>query len=219
MGENSPDRCRLVLISPAGGDWQRSADQLANSLAGGDVASVMLWPGDLGETDFQKLCEAVVPTAQEKGVAAIVAGDTRIAGRTGADGYHFGSRAELEAHLRDPNDNMIIGSAGAKNRHEALDIGELRPDYLFFGRFGFDTKPDPHPRNLTLGRWWAGLVEIPCIVMAGSTIESIREVSAIGAEFVAASAAIFTGTLEPGEAVRRANLLLDEQAQKQGEAL
>ena len=66
-----------------------------------------------------------------------------------------------------------------------------RPDYLFFGRFGYDNTPDPHPRNLMLGRWWAEMIEIPCIVLAGSAIESVEPVAATGAEFVALSSAVF----------------------------
>ncbi|MEX0347467.1 MAG: thiamine phosphate synthase [Rhizobiaceae bacterium] len=212
MGGQIPDRCRLVLTSPAGEDWQRSADQIANAVAGGDVASVIFWPAQLGERDFQRLCEVAVPQVQAAGAAAVIAGDRRIAARCAADGVHFDKKEDISEALRGGQDGMIVGAGGAKNRHEALELGELRPDYVFFGRFGFDNKPQPHPRNLALGQWWAELVEIPCIVMAGSVIGSIEEIAATGAEFVAVSAAVFTGTLEPGEAIRRANALLDEKA-------
>ena len=66
----------------------------------------------------------------------------------------------------------MVGAGGAKTRDDALELGEQRPDYLFFGRFGYDNTPEPHPRNLTLGRWWAEMIEIPCIVLAGSTTSS-----------------------------------------------
>ena len=185
------------------------------ALSGGDVAALILWPGDFGQIKFQKCCESVVPMAR----ASDVAGESRIAAVSGADGLHIEDKAELAEHLgRGSRFRIIgaggakIGAGGAKNRYEALELGELRPDYIFFGRFGYDTEPEPHPRNLTLGRWWAELVEIPCIVMAGSTIDSLNAVAAGGAEFAAASAAIFTGRLGPDEAVRRANRLLDENA-------
>lgn len=212
MGRQIPERCRLVLISPAGDDWQRSADQIASAIAGGDVASVLFWPAALGERDFQQLCEVAIPQVQTAGAAAVIAGDTRIAARAGADGLHFDKKEDISDVSRGNQEDMIVGAGGAKNRHEALELGELRPDYVFFGRFGFDNKPEPHPRNLALGQWWAELVEIPCIVMAGSVIDSIEKVAATGAEFAAVSAAVFTGTLEPHEAVRRANALLDERA-------
>ncbi|MEZ5812451.1 MAG: thiamine phosphate synthase [Rhizobiaceae bacterium] len=217
MSGNAQERCRLVLIGPAAPDWRRSAEQIADALDGGDVASLILWQGELCEADFQKLCEAVVPAAQSAGVAAIVAGDSRIAGRTGADGIHSDKRDELADLVEAHSGRLIIGAGGARTRHDALELGELRPDYVFFGRFGYDTKPEPHPRNLGLGGWWAEFVEIPCIVMAGSVIESIATVAATGAEFAAVSTAVFTGSTAPGEAVRRANALLDEKAPPLGE--
>ena len=58
---------------------------------------------------------------------------------------------------------MLVGAGGIKTRDDALELGELRPDYVFFGRFGYDNKPEPHPRNLGLAAWWASMVEIPCI--------------------------------------------------------
>lgn len=217
MSENFENRCRLVVISPSGADWKRSADQIASALGGGDVASVILWPGELGETDFQKLCETSVTVAQAAGTAAVVAGDSRIAGRCGADGFHAHNKSELAEFVEASRQELIVGAGGLKTRHEALELGEMRPDYLFFGRFGFDNRPEPHPRNLALGQWWAELVEIPCVVMAGTTVESVQAVAATGAEFAAVSSAVFTGTVEPGEAVRRANELLDQTAPRFGE--
>ena len=219
MTEQAPDRCRLIVISPNSADWRRSADQIASALSGGDVASLIMWPGELAENDYQRLCEQAVGAAHEANVAAVVAGDTRIAGRCGADGIHLERKADLAERLASKEANEIVGAGGAKSRHEALEIGEMRPDYMFFGRFGYDTKPEPHPRNLTLGRWWAELVEIPCVIMSGSVIESLTTVAATGAEFAAVSSAVFTGTLDPGEAVSRANALLDETAPRFGEQL
>lgn len=208
--DNAFDRCRLVVISPSGDDWRRAADGIAAAIDGGDIASLILWPGDLNERDFQRLCEAAVPAAQAADVAAIIAWDSRIAGRCGADGIHVRGREDLAMKRRDDEADIIVGADGGKNRHDALEVGEMRPDYVFFGRFGYDTRPDPHPRNIALASWWAELVEIPCIVMAGSTLESLTEAAATKAEFVAVSAAIFTGTLPPVAAVERANQILDE---------
>ena len=78
------------------------------------------------------------------------------------------ARQQLADVIDRMQDKMMVGAGGAKTRDDALELGEARPDYLFFGRFGYDNTPDPHPRNLTLGRWWAEMIEIPCIVLAGS---------------------------------------------------
>ncbi|THF54628.1 thiamine phosphate synthase [Ollibium composti] len=204
-----PNRCRIVLIAPPG----VGAERLATAFAGGDVASLILPRNGLDDAAFQTLAEKVMPAAQAAGAAVIVEGDTRIAGRVRADGIHIESgKADLAEAVERFQDKMAVGTGGAKTRDEALELGEERPDYIFFGRFGYDTQAEPHPRNLNLGRWWAEMIEIPCIVMAGSDLASAAAVAETGAEFVALSAAVYGDGIDPREAVARANALLDAQA-------
>lgn len=209
----TPDRCRVVLIAPAG---QRSEDverKLRQALEGGDVASLILPAYDLGEAEFQALAERLVPIAQDKGVAVVIAGDTRIAARVKADGVHIErGRQALDDAVDRLQDKMMVGAGGAKTRDDALGLGEARPDYIFFGRFGYDNTPEPHPRNLNLAEWWAEMIEIPCIVLAGAEVQSVEAVAATGAEFVALSAAVFAGDADPREQVALANALLDQKA-------
>ncbi|APH74258.1 thiamine phosphate synthase [Aquibium oceanicum] len=212
-----PNRCRLVLIAPQEDDASVLEASLRAALSGGDVASLILPQYGLDDAAFQKLAERIVPLGQEAGAAVMIAGDTRVAARVKADGVHVeGGRAALADAIDRLQDKMMVGTGGAKTRDDALELGELRPDYLFFGRFGYDTDPQPHPRNLTLGRWWAEMIEVPCIVMGSSEIGSVREVSDTGAEFVALSRAVFGEGVDPAAAVAEANRLLDEAAQAPG---
>ncbi len=211
--DTPPNRCRIVLVAPPGLD----AGRLAAALEGGDVASLILPQGGLDDAAFQAAAERLVPVAQRAGAAAILYGDSRVAGRVHADGIHLeGSRQELADAVARLQGRMAVGAGGAKTRDAALELGEERPDYLFFGRFGFDTKPEPHARNLALGAWWAEMIEVPCIVLAGSDIASVAQVAATGAEFVALSAAVFAEGVDPRAAVQRANALLDETAPRFG---
>jgi thiamine-phosphate pyrophosphorylase len=204
-----PNRCRIVLIAPPG----VGAERLATAFAGGDVASLILPRNGLDDAAFQALAEKVVPAAQAAGAALIVEGDTRIAGRVRADGIHIESgKADLAEAVERFQDKMAVGAGGAKTRDEALELGEERPDNIFFCRFGYDTQAEPHPRNINLGRWWAEMIEIPCIVMAGSDLASTAAVAETGAEFVALSTAVYGDGIDPREAVARANALLDAQA-------
>jgi thiamine-phosphate pyrophosphorylase len=204
-----PNRCRIVLIAPPGATVER----LGEAVHGGDVASLILPASGRDEATFQSFAEQVVPVAQAAGVAAIIAGSTRIAGRVRADGIHVeGNKDELAEVIERWQARMTVGCGGAKTRDDALELGEKRPDYIFFGRFGYDTKPEPHPRNLTLGRWWAEMIEIPCIVMGGSDIDSVREVALTGAEFVALSRAVFAEGADARGQIARANALLEEVA-------
>ena len=205
---STPNRCRLVLTAS---DVEIPADRVVAALAGGDVASLILV--QRGEdAAFQAYAEAIVPVAQAGGVAVIIAGDTRIAGRVAADGIHLdASKSAIDEAVRKHAGRLIVGAGGAKTRHDALELGEAQPDYLLFGRFGYDRDPEPHPRNLDMAEWWAGIVNIPCIVQAGSAMESVAVCAATGAEFVALSAAVFDAG-DPREAVAAANALLDEAA-------
>ncbi|RUW22457.1 MULTISPECIES: thiamine phosphate synthase [unclassified Mesorhizobium] len=204
-----PNRCRIVLIAPP----LATAEHICAAFEGGDVASLILPDNGMDDAAFQAFAEKIVPVAQGAGIAVIIAGDSRIAGRVHADGIHVeANRRELAETIERLADKMMVGAGGAKTRDDALQLGEERPDYMFFGRFGYDNKPEPHPRNLSLGEWWAQMIQIPCIVMAGSELASVETVAATGAEFVALSSAVFADGTDPRAAVAAANALLDETA-------
>ncbi|MDQ2634075.1 MAG: thiamine phosphate synthase [Pseudomonadota bacterium] len=208
-----PNRCRIVLISPAGESADGFCAKFSAAITGGDIASIILPANGMDEASFQAFAERVVPIAQAAGIAAIIAEDTRIAGRVRADGIHIESgKAALADAVASFQSKMAVGAGGAKTRDDALELGEERPDYVFFGRFGYDNTPEAHQRNLSLGGWWAEMIALPVIVMAGSDLASVETVAATGADFVALSAAVFADGVDPGEAVRRANAILDETA-------
>ena len=156
-----------------------------------------------------------MPCAQSFGAAAIVAHETRVAGRVGADGVHLdglAARVDAERLSRD----MSVGIGNVNDRDVALAIGEWPVDYVLFGPLHRDVRPEPHRRNIKLATWWAEVVTLPCILMGGSEVGSVVDAAATGTDFVALQSAIF-GTddavdLEPGKAVARANALLDEHA-------
>lgn len=205
----APDRCRIVLIAPA----HATPEHILAALAGGDVASLILPTWEMDDDAFQRHAEAIVPRAQAEGVAVVIAGDARIAMRSGADGLHAESpRREVADLIVKNQPKLMIGTGGATTRDDALELGELRPDYIFFGKFGYDNKPEPHARNLKLGQWWSEMIQVPCIVLAGSEIASVSEVAATGADFVALSSAVYGDGIDPAEAVAGANALLDAQA-------
>ena len=147
-----------------------------------------------------------------------MAGDTRVAGRAKADGVHVaggGAEALAEAVERF-SPKLIVGGGNAKTRHAALELGEARPDYVFFGKVDGDIKPEAHPRNLELAQWWAALVEIPCVVMGGTDPMSALEVAATGAEFVALRTAVFGQEGAAATVVAEVNAALERQAPRFG---
>ena len=207
------NRCRLVLILPEGEDLSARAAMLEGALKGGDVASVILPQYGLDDGQFQKHAEVLVPIVQKAGAAALVAGDTRVAGRAKADGIHVtGGLEALGEAVEKFTPKLIVGGGNATDRHKALEIGEVQPDYIFFGKIGGDIKPEAHPKNLALAEWWASMVEIPCIVLGATDPESALAVAEAGAEFVALDKAVFADPAQAPQIVAAVNALLDEKA-------
>ncbi len=211
------DRCRLVLIVPQGEDAGLQAKALEDALRGGDVASVIIPQYVLDDDSFQKRAEVLVPIVQAAGAAALVAGDSRVAGRVKADGLHVvGGLEPLAEAVEKFTPKLIVGGGNADDRHKALEQGEANPDYIFFGKLEGDIKPEPHPKNVALGEWWASMIEIPAIVMGGSDVASVVAVAESGVEFVALRQAVFGHAGGAAQAVAEANALLDEKAPRFG---
>lgn len=207
------DRCRLVLIVPENTDAAAQQASLEEALKGGDVASVILPQYNFTDSDFQKQASILVPLIQDAGAAALIAGDSRVAARVKADGLHVaGKYAELADAMENHSPKMIVGGGSANERHVALELGELNPDYVFFGKLDGDIKPEAHPKNLALAEWWASIVEIQCIVMGGTDLQSALAVAETGADFVALREAVFAAPQGPAAAVAEINALLDEKA-------
>lgn len=213
----APDRCRIMLLY----DIRRAlaAGSFADMLKAGDIAGVILYDsyqtGD--EAAFQKAAQKLVPVIQEAQACAIIAADSRIAGRVKADGLHLeGNWQELRDAVEKYHPAMSVGYGNPRDRHSALEAGEMQPDYILFGKPGMDKKPQPHPRNLALGAWWAAMTEIPCLVQAGSDAQSAVAAAACGAEFVALEEAVFAAG-DMARAISRINGLLDEHAARPGD--
>jgi thiamine-phosphate pyrophosphorylase len=213
----APNRCRLVLITPPGWSGDEAAARLTAALAGGDVASLIVPQYGLDDAGYQALAGSLTPIAQQAGVAVMIAGDSRVAGRVKADGIHVDAgKAALAEAMAQHRGKMMVGAGGIRNRDDALELGEEQPDYVFFGRFGYDTQPIAHPRNLALGEWWAQIIELPCVVLGGSDLASVEAVAATGADFVALSQAVFGEGVDSAAAVAAANARLDATAPRFG---
>ncbi|MET3598561.1 thiamine phosphate synthase [Martelella mangrovi] len=211
--DTEQERCRLVLVAPEIADMEAQEKAIADALRGGDVASVILPQYGEPVEAFQKRAERIVPVIQNYDTAAIIAGDTRVAGRAKADGIHIEGGPGVLADAMDRfSPRMIVGASAPKDRHQALELGELNPDYVFFGMLDGDTRPKTHPKNLELGEWWASMVEIPCIVMAGSEPASVIEAALTWAEFVAVGKAVFSAPGGAAGMVAQINAVLDEKA-------
>lgn len=212
MSDHTPSEspsCRLCLVTPAEVDPQRFLPILDEALAAGDIASLIIAVEATSPAAAKRIAELIVPRAEARGVAALVLDDPAFADAVGADGVHAeagvaAGRAAIERF----RGRRIVGIGGLRSRHEAMQAGEAEPDYVFFGRLDGDRFPTIDHRALDLAGWWAGIFEIPAIVMGGHDIDSVTEAAKAGVEFVALRRAIWEHEEGPAAAIRAATALL-----------
>ncbi len=205
-------RPRLVLVTPAGID-ATFAPRLADALAGGDVAAVIVPLTALVEADRQAVADVLVPVIQEAGAAAILGADTRIVGRAKADGIHAeGLGEDLADAVSAFGGKRIVGVGNVRTRDEAMAAGEAGADYLLFGLLDATESPEAHPKTVALGTWWAELFEVPAIALAGSDLASVDVLAETRVEFVALRAAAWDHPDGARAAVAEANARLDKVA-------
>lgn len=220
-------RSRLFLITPSvtsdawGDDFMARYEAAlshtridSNENQDGDVGCVLIDGDATDERLFTERAEPLVKLAQAKNVAAIIMGDSRIAGRLDADGVHV---PDPKALARDEQEKLqdrglILGCGGINNRHLALNTGEREFDYLFFGRTDREPTPDNHPKTIALSLWWAQLMSLPCVALAGTDDEAFEQLAEGGVEFIALREQIWQADDTAAEVVRL-NTKLDEIAQ------
>ena len=143
----------------------------------------------------------------------LIADDTQIAGRSGADGIFLEkSRDQVKDMLSRYSPDQIVGCGGLKSRHMALEIGEAKPDFVFFGKLGGDIRAEAHPKNLEIAEWWSDIIEIPSVVLAGNSLESIVECARTGADFVAVESYALGESIDPASAMKMAEEHLEMHA-------
>lgn len=216
-------RSRLFLITPS--DWEDdfvarfeaalSATRLEGEDGQGDIGCVLINGAQADDKAWADRAGPLVTCAQQRGVAAIIMNDTRLAGRLQADGVHMPEPKALDpdeqATLQERG--LIVGTGGINTRHLALQTGEREFDYLFFGRTDREPTTQNHPKTQTLSLWWAQMMAIPCVALAGTDDEAFETLAMGGVEFIAVREHIWQAD-DPVAEIIRLNTMLDSIARK-----
>ncbi|POF31122.1 thiamine phosphate synthase [Roseibium marinum] len=204
------NRPRLFLITPPEFDAGEMAAKLEQAFAGGDIACVMIYMPGAGTKEIQAAAQVLVPVIQQGGAAAIIYRDTQAAGRSGADGVHVDTSLEdVKLAVESFHPDRIVGTGGTKLRHEAMELAETGVDYIFFGKLDLAEKENAHAKTLSSAAWWAELFSTPCVALAGNTIETLEEVVATAADFIALKDALWQSGGDIASLVSQANRILD----------
>jgi thiamine-phosphate pyrophosphorylase len=140
---------RLFLVAPSDAPAARLVDCLKAACAAGDVASLLV-PANVAKDLTQ--------SAQELGVAVIVAGEARDAMRNGADGVQVDVNTEDVAAARQSvGKDRFVGAFAGSSRHFAMEAAEAGADYVALNQNGASVGGEP------IVKWWSDMMEIPCV--------------------------------------------------------
>ncbi len=194
---------RLYLLTPRADDVSRLADSLADALAAGDVAAVLLRLPEADERTLITGIKILAPIVQGNDAALLLDGHPDLVARAGADGAHLTGTEEFVAAVGSLKPDRIAGCGGTHTRHDAMLAAETGADYLMFGEP--DTNGDRPSFDAIIERvaWWAEVFEIPCVGFAAS-LDEIEPLAAAGTEFVALGDWAFTDERGIATAVRDA---------------
>ena len=202
-------RQRLYLVTPELGDTASFANTLDAVLTTADIAAVLLRLADADERTLVNRAKTVAAAVQRRDIALLLDGRVEIVGRVGADGAHLTGIEAFTAALPSLKPDRIAGAGGLRSRHDAMLAGESAADYVLFG------EPDRRGNRPQLGavedrvKWWADLVEVPCIGYAGEAGE-VAVLAQAGADFVALGDWIWTHPQGAAAAVTMAASALAE---------
>lgn len=186
--------CQLYLISPldVSGAFP---DRLARALDAGPVAAFQFRVKDVDQHEAARLAEPLQRICTDREVAFIVNDSISLAKRLGADGVHLGQDDGDPREARSVlGPSAQVGVTCHGSRHLAMEAGEAGADYVAFGAFyPTTTKEARHRAETPLLSWWTTVFEIPCVAIGGITPGNAAPLIAAGADFIAASSAIWGG--------------------------
>ena len=175
---------RLYLVTPRVTDADAFRAPLAEALAAGDVAAVLLRLAAADERRQINIAKALVSVTQAKDAALLLDGHADLVARAGADGAHLTGLDAFNEALGTLKPERIAGVGGLATRHDAMLAAEAGADYLMFGA------PDDNGARPTFDAieeriaWWAEVFESPCVGYAAALSEIALLVKA-GADFIA----------------------------------
>ncbi len=198
---------RLYLITPPAFDPDRFAPDLAEALAGGDVACLQLRLKDFDDDAVRRAGAVLQPIARDRGVAFIMNDRPDLAAELGCDGVHVGEEDMPYAEARRLlGPDRIVGVTCGDSRDRAVTAAEAGADYVAFGAFfPSTTKAARHRARPELIEWWSETTVVPCCAIGGITQENCGPLVEAGADFLAVIGAIWSHPKGPRAAVAEFN--------------
>ena len=203
--------CRLYLISPPHiDDLPAFLTALEAALAAGDVAALQVRLKDVPDAEIERVTRAVLPLAHAHDAAVILNDRPDLAATLGCDGVHVGQDDAPYAEARRiMGPRAMIGVTCHDSRHLAMEAAEAGADYVAFGAmFPTLTKDASISCGLETLSIWQETMQTPCVAIGGITPQNCGPVVQAGADFIAASNAVWRHPEGPGAAVKAFNVAI-----------
>ncbi|MDX2265110.1 MAG: thiamine phosphate synthase [Hyphomicrobiales bacterium] len=176
-------------------------EQLAEALAGGLVACVLLEASYLAASDDD--ARGLIVVAAEHGVPTLVEAGAETAERLSAGGVHLphslSNKATIAGARARLGDAAAIGAEAGVSRHLAMELGEAGADYVSLG--GGGRHDVGQIENIV--RWWSELIETPCVAWHSGGHAEASRLAAAGADFLAVGDLVWDADCSPREAIER----------------
>ncbi|GJL91029.1 thiamine phosphate synthase [Hyphococcus sp.] len=200
---------RLYLITPPKiTDLHKFSDIFARALGAGNVACVQLRlksPEGVSASDDEILraADILAPIARNHETAFLINDRPDLVLKCGADGVHLGQSDESCKKARALlGEKASIGVTCHNSKHMALEAGEDGADYVAFGAFfPTQTKAASTTADVSLLEWWSYATTVPSVAIGGITPENCAPLVRAGADFLAASSAVWDCADGPEAAV------------------
>jgi thiamine-phosphate pyrophosphorylase len=126
-----------------------------------------------------------------------------LAKKHGCDGAHVGQTDLAAAQARNILGDLTLGVTCHNSRHLAIEAAEAGADYVAFGAFyPTTTKEPPALAEIETLRWWAEMMEVPCVAIGGITAANCAPLVQAGADFLAVVGAVWNFCSGPADGVK-----------------
>lgn len=208
--DEEPNRCRIIVLAAP----DQGLEAIKSVAQASDVvAAAILYSNGEEPTHFEAFCKTAVKTLQAVEIATLVADDSRVFGRSGADGIVLDvTHEDLHDQIVNVQARHMAGVKGLDTRHKAMEVGEAKPDFVLFGRLNGKRREHAHPKDMELAEWWASVIEVPCVLVVGSSEASLLECARTGADFVAIDIQTLSQNDDPAQTLSRLDAELEKNA-------
>ena len=208
-------RCQLYLITPPKFELAAFRHTLGEALVEGHVAAFQLRMKEASDADILAAGKALKPIVQNAASAFIVNDRPDLATKLDADGAHVGQSDTSYAEARRLlGPDRIVGVTCHNSRDLAYEAAEAGADYVAFGAFyPTQTKAPEHWAEPEILEIWQETALTPCVAIGGISLDNAEPLVRAGADFLAASNAIWSHAEGPRAAIAAFNALFDRIAE------